>query len=462
MSLGRHTYLFACVAALAFATPAAADAPAGWSLQEALGNPDDFHISGTARARYEAIGGQFRPGLVDHDDIFVLRTTLLAEYRPGPVRVGVEVADSRAYSTRSDGYVTTSEVNALEPIQAYLAFDLGDALGRGSKASLTAGRFTLALGSGRLVTRNNFRNTINAFTGFKANLSGGTSGEELTLFYTLPLQRLPDDKASLLDNDVTLDRESFDLALWGAHLALPVRALGATAESYVYALDEQDTPRAATRDRRLYTPGLRISRKPKAGRIDFDLEAALQFGTVSASTAPGAQRQDVFAGVAHAEIGYRFAGPWAPRLSAVYDFASGDRAGGKQTRFDPLYGSRRSDFGNTSMFGALSRANLSSAGVRAEAQPPQGPKLALLYRLSWLDSATDSFAGTGVRDADGDAGRFAGHLLDLRVTQDLVADVVTLEAGGTLLLNGRFLDEAGNANGNGDTRYGFVQLTTKF
>ncbi len=462
MSVERHSHLFACLAALTFATPAAADTPSGWSLQEALGDPDDFHISVTARARYEAIGGQFRPGLIDNDDIVLLRTLLLAEYRPGPVRVGVEISDSRVYSARSDGFLTTSEVNAFEPIQAYVAFDLGDALGRDSKTSLTAGRFTLTVGSSRLVTRNNFRNTINAFTGFKATRSHKASGQELTLFYTLPLQRLPEDKASLLDNDVTLDRESFDLALWGAHMAVPVRALDATAESYVYGLDEQDMPRTATRDRRLYTPGLRLSRKPKAGRLDFDLEAALQFGTVSASTAPGAPQQDVFAGVAHAEIGYRFTGPWAPRLSALYDFASGDRPGGKQTRFDPLYGSRRADFGNTSMFGALSRANLSSAGVRAEAQPPQGPRLALLYRLSWLDSATDSFAGTGVRDSDGDAGHFAGHLLDLRVTQDLVADVVTLEAGGTLLLNGRFLDEAGNANGNGDTHYGFVQLTTKF
>lgn len=462
MSLGRHMHLLAGIAVLALATPAAAAPPPRFSLQEAIGNPDDFHISGSARQRYEAIGGQFRPGLADQDDIIVLRTMLLAEYRPGPVRVGVELSDSRAYSTRSDGYLTTSEVNALEPIQAYVAFDLGDALGGGTRTSLTAGRFTLAVGSGRLVTRNNFRNTINAFTGFKASVAGTTSGRELTLFYTLPLQRLPEDKASLLDNDIALDRESFDLALWGAHLATPVRALDATAESYFYALNEQDMPRTATRDRQLYTPGVRISRKPKAGRLDFDLEAALQFGTVSASTAPGAQRQDVFAGVAHAELGYRFPGSWAPRLSVLYDFGSGDRPGGKQTRFDPLYGSRRSDFGNTSLFGALSRSNLSSAGMRLEAQPPRAPKVALLYRLSWLDSATDSFAATGVRDADGDAGGFAGHLLDLRVTQDLVPEVVTLEAGGTLLLNGRFLDDAANANRNGDTRYGFVQITTRF
>lgn len=462
MSLGRHGHVFAGIAALTLATPALADSPNRWSLQEALGNPDGFHISGTARARYEAIGGQFRPGLADRDDLIVLRTTLLAEFRPDPVRIGIEIADSRAYSGESKGYLTTSEVNALEPLQAYVAFDLREALGRGTTANLTAGRFTLPLGSGRLVSRNNFRNTINAFTGFKATLAGRTNGRELTLFYTLPHQRLPEDKASLLDNDIALDRASFDLTLWGAHLAAPVRALDATAEAYLFALDEQDAPGIATRDRHLSTPGLRLSRKPKAGRLDFDLEAAIQFGHASASTAPGAGRQDVLASFAHAELGYRFTGAWAPRLSVLYDFGSGDRPGGKQTRFDPLYGGRRSDFGNTSLFGPLSRANLSSAGVRVEAQPPAAPKVALLYRASWLDSATDSFAATGVRDPDGDAGRFAGHLLDLRFTQDVIADAVTLEAGGSLLVNGRFLDEAANANRQGDVRYGFVQITTKF
>lgn len=462
MTFAQSAHLFACIAVLAPVTPAMAAPPEDWSLQAAIGDPDDFHLSGSVRARYEAISGQFRPGLVDDDDIFVLRTTLLAEYRPGPVRVGLEIADSRAYSTRSDGYVTTSEVNALEPIQAYVAFDMGDALGRGSKTSLTAGRFTLGLGSGRLVTRNNFRNTINAFTGFKAVFAGRAKGQELTLFYTLPLQRLPEDKASLLDNAIVLDRARFDLSLWGAHLAMPLRAWGATAEAYAYALNEHDTPSAVTRDRRLYTPGLRIVRKPATKRIDFDLEAALQVGTVSASTAPDARRQDVSAGFAHGELGYSFGGQWAPRVSALYDFASGDRPGGKQSRFDPLFGSRRSDFGNTSMFGLLSRSNLSSAGVRVEAQPPKAPKVALLYRLSWLDSATDLFAATGVRDAEGDASSFAGHLLDLRVTHDLVPGVVSVEAGGTVLINGGFLDDASGASGNGDTRYGFVQITSKF
>lgn len=447
---------------LLFASPVTAQEPHSWTLQQAIGDPDDFHISGSARVRYEAVDGQFRPGLADSDGIVMLRTSLFVEYRPGPVSVGFELVDSRAFGTRPDGYVTTTEVNALEPIQAYIAFNLGKALGAATDTRLTAGRFTLPLGSGRLVARNNFRNTTNAFFGLRADLAASDSRRKLVLFYTLPLQRLPDDKPSLLENTAEIDRASFDLAFWGAHATVPVSRLDLTVEAYLYGLEESDTPRIATRDRSLLTPGIRLSRKPKTNEIDFDLEGALQFGRSNTSAAAGALRQDVAAGFAHAEVGFRFAGRWAPRVALLYDFGSGDRAGGKQTRFDSLYGARRSDLGNTSLFGALSRSNLSSPGARLEVQPPGGWKAALLYRAAWLDSSTDSFAATGVRDAAGAAGRFGGHIVDARVSYDVIPRALTIETGASLLVTGRFLDTAPNRSGNGDSRYGFVQLTATF
>src|SRR3546814_5482805 len=108
----------------------------------------------------------------------------------------------------------------LELIQAYVGADLDDALGNGTDTKIDIGSFTMDLGSRRLVGQNNFRNTTNAFAGGRLQFNGRDK-EALTLFYTLPLQRLPDDKESILDNEVKWDRESFDLVFWGGFLNKP-------------------------------------------------------------------------------------------------------------------------------------------------------------------------------------------------------------------------------------------------
>ena len=447
-------------AALTLAAPAsAADDP--WTLHDAIGAPDNLRISGSARIRYEALSGQFRPGLDDNDDLISLRSGLFAEYDAGPIRIGGELIDSRAYDADAGGAVGTGEVNALELVQAYLGADLGDAFGAGSTARLDLGRFTIDLGSRRLVGRNNFRNTTNAFTGARFDWRG-RGGEQLTLFYTLPHTRLPADKGSILDNEVEWDRESFDLAFWGAFVNLANVAGRASLDLYFLALDEDDSETIATRNRRLLTPGFRLYRDPRAGTWDFELEAAYQFGNIRANSAASAPRLDVSAFTLHAEIGRQFADGWSPRLSFEYDRASGDRAGGDYGRFDSLYGPRRPDWGPTGIYGPLGRANIRSPGVRLEVKPDARWDGFAGYRAAWLDSRSDAFAFTGVRDSAGRAGRFAGHQIEARVRYWLVPGLLRFETGGAVLLHGRFLDTAANSNGLGDTLYGYGDLTLTF
>ena len=316
--------------------------------------------------------------------------------------VGGELIDARAYSADRSGSVGTGEVNALELVQAYLGFDLGDVLGKGSETALEMGRFTMDLGSRRLVSRNNFRNTTNAFAGARVRWQGAGKGS-VTAFYTLPLIREPADKDSILANAVKWDRESFDLVFWGGFASQPVGG-GATLEAYVYALDEDDSPKLQTRNRHLYTPGLRLFTAPSAGRWDYELEAAYQFGHLRENATAQARKLAVSAYTIHGEVGYRFAAPWSPRLALEYDRASGDRRGGRYGRFDNLYGSRRSDFGPTSTFGALGRSNISSLGLRLDVAPDERWDGFLHYSANWLDSASDSFATTGGRDPDGGSG----------------------------------------------------------
>src|SRR5690606_5275324 len=120
--------------ALAFTADAAfADSrDTSWTLEEALGNPEGFKISASIRTRYEALHDQFRPGLDRNDDLVTLRTSIAAEYDSGPIRIGGEIVDSRAYFGDAGSSIGTGEVNALEPIQAYVGADLGAVLDKGT------------------------------------------------------------------------------------------------------------------------------------------------------------------------------------------------------------------------------------------------------------------------------------------------------------------------------------------
>lgn len=439
-----------------------------WLLAALLASPahaeqaaqDGLDVSGSARIRYEAVGNQFRPGLERNTDAVLLQATLAAEYRAGPVRIGAELDDSRVYFAGPGSSISTSEVNTLEPVQAYLALDLGRALGKGSQASLKAGRFTLDLGSRRLVARNNFRNTTNAFTGIEGDWRGA-DGSRFTAFYTLPVQRLPADKPAILNNTVEWDRQNFDLDFWGGFYARPV-AHGTTFEAYLYGLDERDAPGTATRDRTLYTPGARLVRKPAAGQWDYEFEGAYQFGHASTTTAATAPRVEVSAYTLHAEVGRTFAGGWKPHLSLEYDRASGDGPGTGYGRFDALYGARRGDFGPTSLFGPYGRSNISAPGVRLEVTPSNRLDAFVHYSPAWLADKTDSFASTAVRDPSGASGSFAGHEIEARARYALVPKLLRIEAGAAVLLEGRFLRDAPNANGFGDPVYGYMELSAQF
>ena len=95
--------------------------------------------------------------------------------------------------------VSTTEVNAIEPLQAYIATDFSEVV------TAKAGRFVLNLGSRRLVARNNFRNTINGFTGVQGVFGDAKLGG--TAFWTVAQTRLPSDIDGIQDNKVELDRE---------------------------------------------------------------------------------------------------------------------------------------------------------------------------------------------------------------------------------------------------------------
>lgn len=434
---------------------AAQAAEASPTLYALLGSPDGWTISGSFRARGEAIADQFRPAPAPtSDQLFSMRTTLFAGYGKGLVHLGAEMFDSRAYGERPNSTVGTSEVDAFELGQAYVS--VGDA-----SQAVTAGRFTMNDGSRRLIARNQFRNTINSFTGARFDWTSGN--DQVRLFWTLPQQRLPDDVQGIRDNRVQWDRESTDLQFFGGswtHRGV----LGGSLELYGYGLLEKDSPELATRNRRLFTPGARLYRAPKAGRFDYELEGVYQTGRARrTSNASDLADLKVEAWFLHAEVGRTFEAPWRPRIALQYDQASGDRGDpGRYGRFDTLFGARRGEYGPTSLWGAVQRANLRSPAIRLEVTPDRRWDGFLAVRGLWLDSATDSFASTGVRDSRGLSGRYAGTQAEARLRYWLKPGSVRLETGGAALFKGRFLAEAPNAPRDGDSRYAYADVTFTF
>lgn len=451
--------LSALLVLLASAAPAlASEAP--WRLHDAVDAPKALKLSGSFRIRYEAVGGQARAGLPSSEDLFNLRTNLFAEYAAGRIRFGAELWDSRVYGAKRGGSLSTNEVNALEFVQAYVAADLKSPLGAGTKGTLQAGRFTMNIGSRRLVAADDYRNTTNGYTGIKLDLAG-KGGAAATLFYTLPQVRLPDGQPALLDNRVRFDRESGDLRLWGATAARPVPRLGLLEATFV-GLDERDAPGRPTRNRRLRTLDARVIRNPAPHRFDYEAEAAYQFGHARSGTAANAARLDVGAYFVHLDAGYQFADRWKTHLSAEYDRVSGDRGAGRYNRFDTLFGMRRADFAVSGLYNAIARANISTPGLRLEATPSPRLDGFVTARAMWLDSATDAFSTTAVRDARGRSGKFAGEQLEGRVRYWLLPDQLRFEADAAWLHKGRFLETAPNTPTPRDTAYLSLNLTANF
>ncbi len=421
-----------------------------------------FSIEGSVRVRAEVVDGQARSTAAESDAIISSRTLILARYNFGGLHVVGEIDDARGYGQDVRSSASSADINALEPIQAYLGVELGEIAGQKGKGVLRLGRFTFESGSGRLIERSDASNSPVTFLG--ANFDWRSArGDRVNVYLTQPFDRLPTAAAEIRDNAVELDRTGPGLRLGGASFTRARLVAGANAEVFGIWLDEKDSAGRATRDRNLFTFGGRLNRIPTKGKFDFDVDGALQHGTTRGSTS-GSDVTDrrVRAGMVHAELGYTFPKGWTPRVALLLDYASGDTPEAAYHRFDALFGSRRGDFGPNGLYGPLSRSNIVSPGIAVEGKPSKAWDVSVKARKLWLASATDSFGVTGVRDASGATGRDAGAQVEGRVRYWAVPKRVRIEGGAAWLAKGDFLTNAPNAPATGDMRFGYLAVTTSF
>lgn len=423
---------------------------------------DAFAISGEHRIRYESLSGQFRRDTAGGDQILAQRTLIKAVYDVGRLGWTVEGIDARAHLQDSGSLVNTTLSDAADILQAYGELDLGAVLGAGSAANVRGGRFTLNLGARRLVARNGFRNTVNAFTGVDAAVATAR-GDRLEAFFAFPVDRRPADRAGLLADRAELDRESDGVRLYGA-IGSTKRAFWGSGEFYVFRFEESDGAARRTRNRRLTTIGGRAFRAPARGAVDFEIEAAGQFGSARASAAPADEADlDHRAFVLHAEIGAVLDHGWKPRAALQYDHASGDRDpdDSRSGRFEPLFGARAFDLSSTGIYGPVFRANLSSPGVRFSASPTGKLDAFLMYRAYLLASSRDEWVGAGLADPTGASGRFLGHVIEAHAGWR-AADHLKIDAGVSYLTEGRFRRDAPDAPRQGAATWAYFQTVFSF
>lgn len=428
-----------------------------------------FGLSGETRVRYEALEGQFRANGEGGDQLLLLRSLLHGTAQIGPLTLGLELQDSRTYLEDNGTPLSSSIVNPLDVLQAYANWDdLPGALGSGSQSRLTLGRQTISIGSKRQIERVDFANVIKSYTGVHW-IHENEEGDALHLVYAVPVARFPAGRAALDDDRLEGDEEQWERRIWAVHYRradmAPGRVPGLNGELFVYGLDENDTGAHPTPDRSYVAPGIRLHRPARPGSWDIDLEASWRHGSRFASSSPDDTRLlRVDATMLFASLGVTFEHPWKPRAALEYYYASGDEDP-DDDRFDQherLFGARRGDLNNTSIFGPLTPANISAPGFRLEIAPNDRLDARVYYHAAYLASKTDSWVIARRRDQTGASGRFIGHVVDSRARYWLNKNRLRLEVGASALFYGEFARNAPRPPDSDRSVFGYVQLTQQF
>ncbi len=446
-----------------FVHPLAAHGADPWAVENWARLPEWLKISGQTRARYESIDRLFRPGVSGSDQAWVFRNLIQADLNLKPISFTGEILDARQVGMDGGSPIGTDDVNTLEVLQAFVHWKSGLTIDDQPVFQIKAGRQTLNLGSRRLIARNRFRNTINAFNGIHAEWNPARRWNSQA-FVFVPQQREPSDVESLLDNEIQLDRENLNVWIPGVAVRFSEGRWNTEMEGYVIGVIEEDSSQYMTRNRRQGTGGVRWFRAPSTGKFDFEIETILQAGT-SRATAARSDRSDLnhLAYMLHFHGGYTLNLSWTPRIALHYDEASGDRDpnDNSNNRFDTLYGARRFEFGPSGILGAFARSNIRSPGVRMQLRPLRNVSFTTTGRYYWLASSRDSWTATGWRNASGTSGRDIGAQLEWSLSWKPLNNSLQIQTGGAQHWFGDYLQHM-NPSGPRRSYYQFFQVSANF
>ncbi len=347
------------------------------------------------RTRFEIRDNDFRRSINTVDQPFLLRTRafLAVKNKFDPLRFTVEISDARRFN--GDFPRDVRDANFQEPIQLYGELFFKQTPIADKRLSVKFGRQAFEYTDRRLLARNEFRNTTNTFDGIRAILGKQSDAWQLDALLLQPILR-DDNGFDKRDKANTL------LGLIGDYRGI---------SQYItlqplYLLLKQDGKKISTGiEREIHTIGLRAYGIVGNTGFDYDFSYNKQEGN------DGPRKHDALGYTG--ELGYTFAQPWKPRLSAVWNFGSGDDNPDDQHsgRFDRLFGFAR-PFSQNDYF---QFENIEATKLHFELTPSKTLQWDAGFSWYSLNSATDRWNNAGLRDPTGQSGTYVGHEADTRL-----------------------------------------------
>lgn len=330
-----------------------------------------------------------------------------------------EGQDSRTHLNHADDFAHGAMVNTFDVLQLFTSATLKNIADTGLRGDLHLGRFTMDLGSSRLIGRNGFENTTFSFEGGHFSLAAENQWR-LRTFLVSPVQRYMKQA----------DESSRNRLMWGIDFeGKPTNWLN--SEWYYIGVNDNKTALHKTFSvlgtRAYLKPVKTANLKQAFGALDYDFETTAEVGETGA--------KDFFAYYGHAELGYTFNTTWFPRLMAEYDYSSGTKNpnGNMNNTFDRLQGLRTNLF-ITSLFGPMFQSNLEYGGLRLITKPLDNVTVNLKHHVWYLAQGADAMDGSNMpgkprlQDKTGSSGRYLGQDVEFSASWDLRTNL-TLSAG---------------------------------
>ncbi|GAL85449.1 hypothetical protein MYP_2678 [Sporocytophaga myxococcoides] len=346
-----------------------------------------------------------------------------------PFRFAVEMSD--AFRVHSKFPRDNRDFNRVEPISLYAELHFKKALGKdpygnNRPAFVRFGRQNFEFLDRRLIGSNQWRNTTNTFTGFRAALGQDKNDWQIDLLALKPLVRLMTE-LDTADHQTQFGAAIFHWRKWSRII---------TIEPYLLYLRQKPNSQDTIRDRRIYNIGTRVYGW-LTKEINYDVTYNQQLGT------DNNKKQRAYA--ITAEIGYKFQYGWKPRFSLFYGYASGDRNPNDDVnnRFERFYGFARP----WSADDYIVMENIIAPKARVEFEPGKKLKVDFSYSFYWLASRTDRFNNlfnvptnpdAPNRDKTGQSGVYLGHGPDGRIRFEVLKFIKTA-IGYSHYFNGTFV-----------------------
>ncbi len=390
------------------------------------------------RTRFEYRDDDYRNGLTDQHQ-YLLRSDVYIGIRDiwDPLRFGFEFQDSRQFEAGFDDNV--ADVDKYDILQGFAELYFKDAFGPEQPLSFRVGRQTMDLANRRQVARNGFRNTTNAFDGFRLTLGQKKNPWQVDVIAVMPVERLLEQP----------DRPDEERWLYGFVYTWRGWSDVITIEVFYFVLDE-DRNDPALLDREVHSLGTHVFGPIGKTGLDYDADFDWQFGN------DGDFTRRAFA--THGELGYSFKWAWKPRLAVFCNYATGDPDVSARDhmaeRFDPMFG----DGTGYGYFQIQRLENLINPAVRLTLKPHEKLDFDAYYRGYWVAADEDRSSWAGRVDRTGKSGDRVGQALEMLLKYK-VCDNASVELGYAHFFPGSFMANTGRAR---DSDFFFVTTTLQF